>query len=170
MRCVTIGDVDLVPTLKEYDRFFFLSTPLSTVFVPPVRPHYCQRLTNLMGFRRSIVEALTWYGNGIRGSMYFDFLHDWFHSLECHVGYRGNFVDLKEWWASYWHQAFLVAFFGAVLFPSSLRVASFAILPLVSALPHGTSFIPALLFETFRSLSLCRETGKGRLGYCVHML
>ena len=40
----------------------------------------------------------------------------------------------------------------------------------MSALPHGTSFIPTLLFETIRSLSLCRETGRGRLGCCVHML
>ena len=40
----------------------------------------------------------------------------------------------------------------------------------MSALPHGTSFILALLSETIRSLSLCRETGKGRLGCCVHML
>ena len=40
----------------------------------------------------------------------------------------------------------------------------------MSALPHGTSFIPTLLFETIRSLSLCWETGRGRLGCCVHML
>ena len=29
LRCVTIGNVDLVPTLEEYDRFLSLSTPLS---------------------------------------------------------------------------------------------------------------------------------------------
>ena len=39
LRCVTIGDVDLVPTLEKYDRFISLSTPLSTIFVPPMRPH-----------------------------------------------------------------------------------------------------------------------------------
>ena len=63
-----------------------------------------------------------------------------------------------------------MAFFGVVLFPSPSGVVSFAILPLASALPHGTFFIPALLFKTIRSLSLCRETGRGRLGCCVHML
>ena len=63
-----------------------------------------------------------------------------------------------------------MAFFGAVLFPSSLEAVNFAILRLVSALPHGTSFIPALLFETIRSLSLCQETSRGRLGCCVQML
>ena len=40
---------------------------------------------------------------------------------------------------------FLVAFFGVVLFLSSSGAISFVVLPLVSALPHGTSFIRALL-------------------------
>ena len=38
LRCVTIGDVDLVPNLEEYDHFLSLSTPLSTIVVPPVQP------------------------------------------------------------------------------------------------------------------------------------
>ena len=63
-----------------------------------------------------------------------------------------------------------MAFFGMVLFLSPLRAASFVVLVLVSALPHGTSFIPPLISKTIRSLSLCLETGRGRLGYYVHML
>ena len=86
--------------------------------------------------------------------MSFDFLYDRFHPLECPIGYRDDFVDL-EWWTSYRHQAFLVAFFGVVLFPSSSGVVSFVVLSLMSAVPHGTSFIPTLLFEMIRSLSLC---------------
>ena len=95
MRCVTIGDVNLVPTLKEYDHFLSLSTPLSTIFVPPVRPRYHKRLIDLLGFKRPVVEALTWYGNGIGGSMSFDFLFDQFHSLECPVSYQDDFVNLE---------------------------------------------------------------------------
>ena len=79
-------------------------------------------------------------------------------------------MDLEERWASYRHQAFLVAFFGMVLFLSPSGAISFAILPLVSVLSHGTSFIPTLLSETIRTLSLCWETSRGRLGCCVHML
>ena len=116
------------------------------------------------------MEALTLYGNEIGGSMSFEFLYDQFHLLQCLIGYRDGFVDLGEWQASYRCQAFLVAFFGAMLFPSPSGAVGFAVLPLMSALPHGTSFIPALLFETFRSLSLCWEAGRGRLGCCVHML
>ena len=101
--------------------------------------------------------------------MSFDFLYDR-DERECLVGYRDDFVNLEEWWTSYRCQAFLVAFFGTMLFPSSLRAVSFAILPLVSALPHGISFIPALLFKTIRSLSLCQEISRGRLGCYVHLL
>ena len=63
LRCVTIGDVDLVPTLEEYDHFLSLSTFLSIIFVPPVRPCYHKRLTDLLGFKRPVVEVLTWYGS-----------------------------------------------------------------------------------------------------------
>ena len=48
LRCVTIRDVDLVPTLAEYDNFFSLSTFLSTIFVPPVWPRYSKRLADLL--------------------------------------------------------------------------------------------------------------------------
>ena len=116
------------------------------------------------------MEALTWYGSGIGGSMSFEFLHVRFHLSECPIGYQDDFVDLEERCASYRRQAFLVAFFGVVLFLSPSGAISFSILPLVSALPHGTSSIPALLSETIRSLSLCWEASRGRLGCCVHML
>ena len=102
--------------------------------------------------------------------MSFDFLHDPFHSSECPIAYQDDFMDLEERWTSYRRQDFLVAFFGAVLFPSPSGIVSFVVLPLMGALPHGTSFIPALLSETNRSLSLCREASRSRLGCYVHML
>ena len=88
-----------MPTLEEYDRFLSLSTPLSTVFIPSVRTCYCKRLTNLMGFKWPVVEALTWHSSGIGGSMSFEFLHDRFHLLKFSAGYQDDFVDLEEWWA-----------------------------------------------------------------------
>ena len=54
--------------------------------------------------------------------------------------------------------------------PSSSRTVNFIVLPLVSAQPHGTSFIPTLLSETIRSSSLCRKTDRGRLGYYAYLL
>ena len=132
-----------------------------------------QKLPNDITPRQSQVLNENYFrlvGSGVGGSMSFEFLHDWFHLLECLVGYHDDFMDLEEQWSSYRHKAFLVAFFGTVLFPSPSGAISFSIRPLESVLPHGFSFIPALLSETIRSLSLYREIGRGRLGCCVHML
>ena len=63
-----------------------------------------------------------------------------------------------------------MAFFGSVLFPSKLGFISFVVLPVMITLPYSISFIPSLLSEKIRSLSLCYEIGSRRLGYCVHLL
>lgn len=76
LRCITIGDVDLVPNLEEYDHFLSLSTPLSIVLFSPVQTHYRKQLADLMGFKRPVMEALTWHGRGVGGSLSFEFLHD----------------------------------------------------------------------------------------------
>ena len=79
-------------------------------------------------------------------------------------------MDLEEFWTICRCQAFVVAFFGLVSFLSQSGSISLVVLPWVSTLPHSTSFIPSLLSETIQSLSLFREMGSGRLGYCVHLL
>ena len=61
-----------------------------------MRPCYHKRLTDLLGWKRPVVELLTWYSSRIGGSMSFDILYDRFHPLECHVGYQDDFVDLEE--------------------------------------------------------------------------
>ena len=116
------------------------------------------------------MDVLTQYGSGLGGSILFDFLLCRFGEVECPTTYRGDFVDLEEHWTYFKCQAFMVALFGSVLFPSQLGSISFEILPLVSTLPHSTSFIPSLLSKTTQSLSLCREIGSGRLDCCVHLL
>ena len=64
----------------------------------------------------------------------------------------------------------MVAFFDSVLFPFQSGSIGFAILPVVSTLPHSTSFIPSLLSMTIQSLSLCYKMGCGKPGCCVCLL
>jgi len=170
LRCITIGDVDLVPTLEEYDRFLSLPTHVSRVYRPLTRSCFRKRLAKLLGLKTPVMDALTRYGSGWGGSILFNFLLCWFGEVECPATYRGDFVDLEEHWTFYRRQTFMVAFFGSMLFPFQLGSISFAVLPLVSTLPHNTSYIPSLIFETIRSLSLCRETGSGKHGCCVDLL
>ena len=49
-------------------------------------------------------------------------------------------MDLEGHWTFYRCQAFMVAFFSLVLFPSQAGSISFIVLALVSTLPHRTSF------------------------------
>lgn len=158
-----------MPSLEDYDCFLALFTPVSRVYQPLICTLYCKRLAELLHLKRPVVEALTQYRSGLGGIMPFDNLSDRFWSTKCLATYSEDFVDLKHW-VSYRCQAFMVAFFGIILFPSKSGSISFAVLPLVSTLPYNTSFIPTLLFETVRSLSLCCEMGSRRLGYCVHLL
>ena len=170
MRCITIGDLDLVPTLEEYDRFLSLPTLLSYIYLPSTRSHFRKRLAELLGLKTPVVDVLTQYGNGLGGSLPFDFLLCRFGKVECPIAYRGDFVDLEEHWTFFRCQAFMVAFFGSMLFPSQSSFISFAVLPLLCTMLHSISFIPSLFSKTIRSFSLCRETGTGRLGCCVHLL
>ena len=57
-----------MPTLEKYDLFLSLSTLVSTIFVPPMWIHYRKRLADLMGFKRPVVEVLTWHGSGWEGA------------------------------------------------------------------------------------------------------
>ena len=104
------------------------------------------------------------------GSISWDFLFFRFGKAECLATYRGDFMDLEEHWIFYRCQAFIMAFFGSMLVLSQSGSINFSVLPLVSTLPHSTSFIPYLFSETIRSLSLCCETSSSRLGCCVHLL
>ena len=133
--------------------------------MPTLNPAKPAHLTPLL-----IVDVLTQYRSGLGGNISWDFLICWFGLAECPAAYRGDFVDLEERWTFYRHQAFMVAIFGSVLFHFQSGSISFAVLPLVSTLPHGTSFIPSFLFETIRSLSVCREMGSVRLGCYVQLL
>ena len=116
------------------------------------------------------MDVLTQYGSSLGGSIPFNFLLHQFGEPECPTTYQGNFVDLEGHWTFYRCQAFMVALFGLMLFPSQTGSISFAVLPLVSTLPYSTSFITSVFSEAIRYVSLCRETGSGKLGYCVNLL
>ena len=55
LRCITIGDVDLVPTLEEYDRFLSLPSPVSRVY----RSRFRKWLVELLGLKTPVVDVLT---------------------------------------------------------------------------------------------------------------
>ena len=64
--CITIGNMDLAPTLEEYYCFLSLPTPVSRVYRPSIRLRYCKRLVELLCLKTPVVDELTRYGSESR--------------------------------------------------------------------------------------------------------
>ncbi|KAG8492270.1 hypothetical protein CXB51_009954 [Gossypium anomalum] len=56
---------------------------------------------------------------------------------------------------------FALSIYGLVIFPKALRHVDEAVVDLFERLEKGITPVPAILAETFRSLSSCRKTGEG---------
>ena len=65
---------------------------------------------------------------------------------------------------------FALSIYGLVIFPKALGHVDEAIADLFDRLGKGTTPIPAILAETFRSLIACRRAGEGRFIRCAQLL
>ncbi|KAG8498208.1 hypothetical protein CXB51_006639 [Gossypium anomalum] len=65
---------------------------------------------------------------------------------------------------------FALSIYGLVIFPKALRHVNEAVIDLFDRLEKGITLVPAILAETFRSLSTCRKTGEGRFIGCAQLL
>ncbi|KAG8472110.1 hypothetical protein CXB51_036809 [Gossypium anomalum] len=65
---------------------------------------------------------------------------------------------------------FTLNIYGLVIFPKALRHIDEAVVDLFDRLGKGGTPVPAILAETFRSLSAYRKAGKGRFIGCAQLL
>ncbi|MBA0765139.1 hypothetical protein Gotri_014388 [Gossypium trilobum] len=65
---------------------------------------------------------------------------------------------------------FNFSIYGLVVFPKALGHVDEAISDLFDRLDKRVTLIPAILAETFRSLSACRRAGDGRFIGCAQLL
>ncbi|KAG8502415.1 hypothetical protein CXB51_000459 [Gossypium anomalum] len=65
---------------------------------------------------------------------------------------------------------FTISIYGLVIFPKALRHMDEAVIGLFDRLEKGITPVPAILVETFRSLSSCRKIGEGRFIRCAQLL
>ncbi|KAG8484179.1 hypothetical protein CXB51_022928 [Gossypium anomalum] len=65
---------------------------------------------------------------------------------------------------------FALSIYGLMIFPKALRYVDEAVTDLFDHLEKGITPVPAILAETFRSLSICRKTGEGRFIRCAQLL
>ncbi|KAL1144237.1 hypothetical protein V6Z11_A11G216500 [Gossypium hirsutum] len=65
---------------------------------------------------------------------------------------------------------FALSIYGLVIFPKVLRHVDEAVTDLFDHLEKGITPVPAILAETFRSLSMCRKASDGRFIGCAQLL
>ncbi|KAK5825108.1 hypothetical protein PVK06_019912 [Gossypium arboreum] len=65
---------------------------------------------------------------------------------------------------------FALAIYGLIVFPKILGHVEVAVVDFFKRLKKGINPVPAILAETFRSLSGCRRKGEGRFIGCTQLL
>ncbi|MFQ6653243.1 hypothetical protein Gotur_024739 [Gossypium turneri] len=124
--CFTFGNVDLVPTIKEYMALLRCSKILvDKVYLKAVNtPTFLKRLDLIL----------------------------------VHPDARKK-IDV-----------FALSIYGLVVFPKTLGHVDEAVTDLFNRLEKRVTPVPAILAETFRSLSACQRAGEGRFIGCVQLL
>ncbi|KAL1091926.1 hypothetical protein V6Z11_D07G190100 [Gossypium hirsutum] len=142
--CFTFGKVDLVPTIEEYMALLRCSKfQVDRVYLRAVNvPTFSKKLMSVTGMSEQwVVKTIN--------------LKD---AILTHPDVRKR-LDV-----------FALSIYGLVIFPKALGFVDEAITDLFDRLDKKVTPIPAILAETFRSLSACRKTGEGRFIGCAQLL
>ncbi|XP_040952777.1 uncharacterized protein [Gossypium hirsutum] len=146
--CFTFGKVDMVPTVEEY-------TTLLRCPRIQVDKIYCRaanvltltkKLTRITGMSEQWVTARI-KQKGENRCIPWRSLRD---QILAHPDTKKK-VDV-----------FALSMYGMVIFPKALGHIDEAVTDLFDQLDRRVTPVPAILAETFRSLSACRRTGEGR--------
>ncbi|KAG8497246.1 hypothetical protein CXB51_008469 [Gossypium anomalum] len=155
-KCFTFGEVDLVPTIEEY-------TALLRCPKVQVRKAYAKvfngqtftkKLMNISGMSEPWVTTRI-QQKGDNKCTPWENLRD---LVLTHPDERKR-IDI-----------FALSIYGLVIFPKALRHVDEAVTDLFDRLEKGITPVPAILAETFRSLSMCRKSSDGRFIGCAQLL
>ncbi|KAL1186073.1 hypothetical protein V6Z11_A01G154700 [Gossypium hirsutum] len=144
-KCFTCGEVDLVPTMEEYTTL--LRCPKIQVWKTYAR------VFNSQTFVKKLMSI-------------FGMSEPWF---TARIQQKGDnkcipWENLKR------VDIFALSIYGLVIFPKPLRHVDEAVIDLFDRLEKGITPVPAVLAETFRSLSLCWKAGEGQFIGCAQLL
>ncbi|MFQ6656855.1 hypothetical protein Gotur_026783 [Gossypium turneri] len=154
--CFTFGKVDLVPTIEEYttllrclriqvDRAYSRATYV---------PNFLKKLMSITGISEQWVTARIKQKRDNK-CMPWKNLRD---LILAHPDVRKR-VDI-----------FAFSIYGLVIFPKALGHVDEAVSDLFDRLDKRVTPVPAILAETFRSLSARRRAGEGRFIGCAQLL
>ncbi|KAG8472105.1 hypothetical protein CXB51_036832 [Gossypium anomalum] len=155
-KCFTFGEVDLVPTMEEYTAL--LRCPRVQVRKAYARVFnsqtFVKKLISISGMSEPWVTARI-QQKGDSKCIPWENLRD---LVLTHPDERKR-VDILA-----------LSIYGLVIFPKALRHVDESVIDLFERLEKGITPVPAILAETFRSLSTCRKTGEGRFIGCAQLL
>ncbi|KAK5826367.1 hypothetical protein PVK06_021285 [Gossypium arboreum] len=154
--CFTFGKVDLVPIVKEY--IALLRCP--KVQVDKVYSKAASALAfvkKLMSITRMSEQWVTAriQQNGDGRCI------PWVSLRDLIVAHPDTMRKVE---------VFALSICGLVIFPKALRYIDEAVADFFDRLDKGVTPVPAILAETFRSLSACRRTSEGRFIRCAQLL
>ncbi|KAL1090772.1 hypothetical protein V6Z11_D07G112500 [Gossypium hirsutum] len=154
--CFTFGEVDLVPTVEEYTTL--LRCPRIQVDKVYARTAnvlpFTKKLAKITGMSEQWVTARI-KQKGENKCIPWRSLRD---QISAHPNTKKK-VDV-----------FALSIYGLVIFPKALGHIDETVTNLFNQLDRGITPVPAILAETFRSLSACRRAGEGRFISCAQLL
>ncbi|XP_016742974.1 uncharacterized protein [Gossypium hirsutum] len=154
--CFTFGEVDLVPTVKEYtallrcprfqcNRIYSRATCV---------PTFGKKLMTITGTSEQWIMARI-KEKGESKCIPWGALKD---LIQTHLG-EVKRVDI-----------FALSLYGLMVFPKALGYVDEATTDLFYRLSKRVTLVPVILAETFRSLNACRRASAGRFVGCVQLL
>ncbi|KAG8502400.1 hypothetical protein CXB51_000436 [Gossypium anomalum] len=156
IKCFTFGEVDLVPTVEEY--IALLRCPKVQVRKAYAKVFngqtFTKKLMDISGMSEPWVTARI-QQEGDSKCIPWENLRD---LVLTHSDERKR-VDI-----------FALSIYELVIFPKALRHVDEAVTDLFDRLEKGITLVPAILAETFRSLSMCQKSGDERFIRCAQLL
>ncbi|XP_017613875.1 uncharacterized protein LOC108459014 [Gossypium arboreum] len=154
--CFTFGKVDLAPTVEEYIALLYCPRfQVDKIYSRAVNTQtFVKRLMNITGMSEHWVAArVQQKGSGK--------CIPWENLRELILTHP----DMKKR-----VDVFALSVYGLVIFPKALRHVDEAVADLFDRFGKEVTPVPAILAETFRSLSACRRAGEGRFIGCAQLL
>ncbi|KAL4361251.1 hypothetical protein GQ457_04G017670 [Hibiscus cannabinus] len=154
--CFTFGSIDLVPTIEEY--LSLIRCPRMQIDNPylkaPSSPAFQRKLSKITGKDEQWIAPRIKAKGGTQ-CIAWKFIQELIQAQHEPV----KQVDLLA-----------LSIYGLVIFPKSLGYIDDAVVELFSSLHAGVNPVPAMLAETFRSLTACKKAGEGRFIGCAQLL
>ncbi|MBA0654230.1 hypothetical protein Goklo_021287 [Gossypium klotzschianum] len=154
--CFTFGMVDMVPTVEEY------ATLLRCPRIQADKAY--SRAVNVLTFVKKLMKIT---------GMSEQWVTAWIKQKgenKCIPWKSLRYMILAHPDTRKKVDVFTLNIYGLIIFPKALGYVDEVVIDLFEQLDRRVTPVPAILAETFRSLSVCQRTGEGRFIDCAQLL